>query len=162
MWGDASVTECLYLLFEPSSVSLYFSELLDITALSIVHILIKWLFFITEWSHRAAAYKRLVWQEFKLGGELDRLVGSLHHFFLVVVLDGLNVLKHSSWSVTTTVTWPEGVIHRSWWKEVHFSLGEAGEAVFSVWPQCPEWPVPYGRVSWRAAPLWGVILTTAE
>lgn len=93
VWGDAS--ECLYLLFEPSSVSLYFSELLDITALSIVHILIKWLFFITEWSYGTAANKRLVWQEFKLGGELDQLVGSQHHPFLVVVLDGL-VLSSSS------------------------------------------------------------------
>ena len=93
MLSDAS--ECLYLLFEPSSVSLYFSVVLDITALSIVHILIKWLFFITEWSHGTAAYQMLVCQEFQLGGELDQLVGSQNHPFLVVVLDGL-VLSSSS------------------------------------------------------------------
>ena len=34
-------------------------------------------------------------EQFELGGELDRLVGSQHHSFLVVVLDGL-VLSSSS------------------------------------------------------------------
>ena len=43
---------------------------------------VNWLFFLPEWSHGTAAYRRLVWEEREQGGGLVQLVGSQHHYLV--------------------------------------------------------------------------------
>ena len=73
VWSDASVTESVIstcCLNHQVSLCIWASR--QRSSLSVVHILLKRWFFISEGSHGAAA-SRLVWQDCKLGGERDQL-----------------------------------------------------------------------------------------